>query len=193
MGEMEVKLVRLCPNHGPTTNYDANFNCLECGEHTKEEVITGDMAVSTYAAPATTLAEVSAARKKRTCLQFQREIADDARICPYCGISLVDGPVSPETITAVAAAGGVIGIHGLGHMMLGQIAKAFLLLFGGLFLIAGIVVSIIMAIDLWEDIYVILAIILGVVYIVLFIWQVMDANASARRRNLNFDNHGLRG
>ena len=78
-------------------------------------------------------------------------------------------------------------------MMLGQIAKAFLLLFGGLFLIAGIIVSIIMAIDLWEDIYVILAIILGVVYIVLFIWQVMDANASARRRNLNFDNHGLRG
>ncbi|MCX6005004.1 MAG: hypothetical protein NT082_04965, partial [Chloroflexi bacterium] len=145
-----------------------------------------------YAAPATTVAEVPvAARKKRTCLQFQKEIAEDARICPYCGISLIDGPVSPGTITGVAAAGGVIGIHGLGHMMLGQIAKAFLMLFGGLILIAGITASIIMAIDLWEDVYVILAIILGVIYIALFVYQVMDANASARRRNLNCDTHGV--
>ena len=191
MGEMEVKKVRLCTNHGLTTNYDADFNCLECGEHTREELSTGDKALSPYAAQTPKMAKTQTTLicKKRMCLQYQKDIPEDARICPYCGINLGEGRVVEGTITGVAAAGGIIGIHGLGHMVLGQITKGFILLFGGLILIAGIIISIIMAIDLWENVYIILAVILGITYIALFVWQVIDANASARKYNLNFENH----
>jgi len=190
MGEIEVKLVRLCINHGPTTNYDANFNCVECGEHTKEEVISGDMAITTQGG---IMAESPAvpARKKRMCTQFGKEIAEDARNCPYCGVSLIGGTVNEGTATGVAAAGGIIGINGLGHLIQGELVKGFILLFGGIILITGIVISIFMAVDLMDDVYTFLAVILGVIYVALFVFQVIDANASARRHNLSYENHRL--
>ena len=46
MEEIEVKLVRLCPNHGPVTDYDADFKCRLCGQYTKEEVIAGELALA---------------------------------------------------------------------------------------------------------------------------------------------------
>lgn len=193
MEQMEVKLVRLCPTCGPTTNYDANLNCLACGAHTKEEVIAGDTGMGPMGpigpVPVMETTETFQ-RRKRMCNQYGKEIAPDARFCQYCGIDIPDSRVSESTVTGLAAIGGIFGMHGLGHISLGRMATGFLMLFAGWALIVGAVLSYLKGwVDYGETSYLALIGVLGVAYVFLFVWQVMDAGASARRHNRDYENH----
>jgi hypothetical protein len=138
MEEMEVKLVRLCPNCGPVTDYDANLKCRACGQYTKEEVIAGEVGIGP-AGPIVEREEYMERRRRRVCRQSGKDIADDARVCQYCGINIPDSRVSANTIMALAVIPGIFGLHGLGHIVLGRIAIGFLILFAGLALIGGII------------------------------------------------------
>ena len=144
---------------------------------------------TTTSAHVTTETPTVPVSKRLMCLQYNKDIPEDSKVCPYCGINLEEGRVKEAIIAGVAAGGGIIGIHGLGHMAMGQIAKGFTLLFEGLILIAGIIISIVMAIDLWENIYIIVAAILGITYAAFFAWQVIDATTTAKKHNLNLKNH----
>ena len=111
MEEIEVKLVRLCPNCGPVTEYDADLKCKACGKYTKEEVIAGELAVS----PAAAIAEREGRyEQKRMCREYGKEIDANARLCQYCDIKIPDSRVSANTIMAMAVIPGIFGLHGLG-------------------------------------------------------------------------------
>jgi RNA polymerase subunit RPABC4/transcription elongation factor Spt4 len=189
MSEIEIKLVRLCPNCGTTTNYDANKVCAVCGKDTKEEVISGDVTI--VPPPVSPLSETPARapRKMRMCQEYGKEIDVDTRFCPYHGALIATAPVNEGTIIALAAIGGVFGLHGLGHMIMGKIIPGFIGLFVGWILIAGIVLSVVQIADTMDPGYGILAGVLGVAYIILFVWQVIDANSSAKKTNYSYENH----
>lgn len=192
MEEQEVKLVRLCPKCGTeTTDYDADFRCSVCGQPTKEQVIAGETGMGPAPPPALAAEVGRPERKKRMCHAYGKEIDMNARVCQYCGIDIPDSRVTESTTTALAAICGIFGLHGLGHLTLGKIPIGFLILFAGLALIGGIVAC---AITYWwyfESAYIALIAILAVAYIGLFVWQVMDASASARKRNLDYENHAI--
>lgn len=189
MDEIEVRIVRLCPKCGPTANYDASLNCIACGEHTKEEVISGDVGV--VGPPVTQFAEIAVRpeHKRRICREYGKEIADDARFCPYHGANIPDNRVSEGTIIGLAAIGGIFGLHGLGHLILGKLTAGFLVLFAGIALIVGIVLTASYAWWSYEMSLYVLTAILALAYIGLFIWQVTDANASVKKHNRDFENH----
>ena len=189
MEEMEVRIVRLCPKCGPTANYDAGLNCTVCGEHTKEEVISGDIAVVGSPAAPFAETEVRLERRKRICREYGKEIADDARFCPYHGANIPDSRVSEGMVIGLAAIGGIFGLHGLGHLILGRLTAGFLILFAGIALIVGIVLTASYAWWSYEMSLYVLTAILALAYIGLFIWQVTDANASVKNHNRDFENH----
>lgn len=190
MEEIEIKLVRLCPKCGPTPNYDANLNCTACGEHTKEEVISGEVGFPTQPMPPVSEAIIRRTEQKvRVCQDYGKELDADARFCPYHGTIIATAPVNESMIIGLAAIGGIFGIHGLGHMIMGKIVTAFIVLFVGWALIAGIVFSFIGIEDYGDPAYGALAGILAVAYIVLFVWQVIDANGNAKKTNHSFENH----
>lgn len=192
MDDMDVKLVRLCPNCGPTSNYDADLKCTACGRATKEEVIAGDVAVvppAPLAAPPMQQVE-RVERSKRMCIEYGKEIDVDARFCQYCGMNIPDSRVSETGIVGLAAIGGIFGLHGLGHLTLGRIPMGFLVLFAGWALIAGAVLSYVVGwLPTGETSYFALIGILAVAYILLFVWQVMDANDTARKHNRDYEAH----
>jgi len=191
MEEMEIKLVRLCPGCGPVTDYDEELKCKACGQHTKEEVIAGEAGIGALPPIAEVeFEERRERRKKRMCLQYGKEIDADAKFCQYCGINIPATRVSDSTITSLAAIGGIFGFHGLGHTSVGKILTGFLMLFAGWALIIGALISFFMG---WreygETAYIALIGVLAIAYIFLFIWQVMDASALARKHNLDYENH----
>ncbi|OGN92105.1 MAG: hypothetical protein A2Z75_01285 [Chloroflexi bacterium RBG_13_50_10] len=183
MEEIEVKLVRLCPNHGPVTDYDADFKCRLCGQYTKEEVIAGELAL----APA--MEREERLGRRRMCRECGKEIDMNARVCQYCGINIPDSRVSSNTIMTLAVIPGIFGLHGLGHLVLGRILVGFLILFAGLALIAGLITCSILYYYYLQPGYIVLTIVLAIAYIFLFVWQVMDANASVRRHNQLYESH----
>jgi hypothetical protein len=196
--ETEAKIVRLCVtkgcvNYGPTTDYDANEKCNACGKKTKEHVIAGVETAPIGPAPAPSWAREEliepTRRKKRMCRTHGKEIDADARFCQYCGINIPSREVSETQILGIAAIGGIFGLHGLGHLSLGRIAIGFLILFGGIALLGGIIAC---AVQYWfwrGPEFLIVIGILAVAYVFLFVWQVMDANNSARKHNLDYENH----
>jgi hypothetical protein len=186
MEEMEVKLVRLCPNHGPVTEYDADFKCKLCGQYTKEEVIAGEVGIG----PAAAVAEGGERYgRKRVCRECGKEIDTNARVCQYCDIKIPDSRVSANTIMALAVIPGIFGLHGLGHIILGRIAIGFLILFAGLALIGGLIACATMYYYYMESTYIALIAILAIAYIFLFIWQVMDSNNSVSKYNRAYESH----
>ena len=198
MEETEAKIVRLCvtkgcANYGPTTDYDANEKCNACGKKTKEHVIAGVDTTPMGAPPPPSWGREEPSepsrRRKRMCHAHEKEIDADARFCQYCGINIPNNPVSETGILGLAAIGGIFGLHGLGHISLGRITIGFLILFGGIALLAGIIAC---AVQYWlwrTPDYLTILCVLAVAYIFLFVWQVMDANNSARKHNLDYDNH----
>ncbi len=188
MEEMEVKLVRLCPNCGPVTDYDANLKCKACGQYTKEEVIAGEVGIGPPGA--ITEREEHIERKRRMCRERGKEIDMDARVCQYCGTNIPDSRASENTITAMAVIPGIFGLHGLGHIILGRMGIGFLILFAGLAILGGIIACISTYFYYSpETAYMALVAILAVAYVFLFVWQVMDANASVRKYNQVYENH----
>lgn len=186
MEEIEVKLVRLCPNCGPVTDYDADLKCKTCGQHTKEEVIAGELAVG----PTTAIAgREGRYEQKRLCRECGKEIDANARVCQYCDIKIPDSRVSPNTIMALAVIPGIFGLHGLGHIILGRIAIGFLILFAGLALIGGLIACAVTYYYYLEPTYIALIAILAIAYIVLFVWQVMDVNNSVIKHNRAYESH----
>ena len=186
MEEMEVKLVRLCPNCGSVTEYDADLKCKTCGQYTKEEIIAGEVGIG----PAAAVAEREERYgRRRMCREYGKEIDMNARLCQYCGINIPDSRISANTIMALAVIPGIFGLHGLGHIILGRIAIGFLILFAGLALIGGIIACAITFYWTWESAYIALISILAIAYIVLFVWQVMDANASVGKYNRAYESH----
>jgi len=195
MGEIEVKMVRICPKHGTTTNYVADYNCLEenCGLHTKEEVITGDIGiVSLGAAPLTEVQPTAPAppSKKRMCMVYNKEIAEDSRTCPYCGADLLAGTVAEGTVTAMAATVGLI-FQGIGHIMVGKTWQFLIRILASVVLIAGIVACLIYGYDEEDETYYLIAAVLGIVFLALYVWQVIDASQAARQRNRDIENHKI--
>jgi hypothetical protein len=186
MEEIEVRLVRLCPNHGPVTDYDADFKCKLCGQYTKEEVIAGEIGVGPMAP---VMEREERYERRRLCREHGKEIDMDARVCQYCGTTIPDSRVSANTIMALAVIPGIFGLHGLGHIVLGRIAIGFVVLFAGLALIGGIIACASMYYWTVETAYVALISILAIMYIFLFVWQVMDANASVRKYNQVYESH----
>jgi hypothetical protein len=186
MEEMEVKLVRLCPNHGPVTEYDADFKCKLCGQYTKEEVIAGEVGIGPAAAAAEGEERYG---RKRMCRECGKEIDINARVCQYCDIKIPDSRVSANTIMALAVIPGIFGLHGLGHIILGRIAIGFLILFAGLALIGGLIACATMYYYYLESTYIALIAILAIAYIFLFVWQVMDANSSVSKYNRAYESH----
>jgi ribosomal protein S27AE len=194
MDETEVRVVRLCPKCGPTTNYDGNLKCGVCGENTKEEVIVGsDLGGFAPPPPPPSYMETqfsTRATGKRMCIEYGKEIPADARFCPHHGIAIPDSRVSEQSMTALAAIGGIFGFHGLGHITLGNMGLGFLALFAGWVLLAGILMSYFLGWLMYgETAYISLMVILGVAYLLLFIWGVMSTNELARKRNLDYENH----
>ena len=187
MEEIEVKLVRLCPNCGPVTDYNADLKCKACGQYTKEEVIAGEVGIGPAAAVAER--EERYERKRRMCREYGKEIDMNARVCQYCGINIPDSRVSANTITAMAVIPGIFGLHGLGHIILGRMAIGFLILFAGLALIGGIIACISTYVWTLESAYIALVAILAVAYVFLFVWQVIDANASVSKHNRAYESH----
>ncbi|MBC8274484.1 MAG: zinc ribbon domain-containing protein [Chloroflexi bacterium] len=186
MEEIEVKLVRLCPNCGTVTDYDTDLKCKTCGQYTKEEVIAGELAVG----PAAAIAEREGRfERKRMCRECGKEIDMNARVCQYCDIKIPDSRVSANTIMALAVIPGIFGLHGLGHIILGRIAVGFLILFAGLALIGGLIACAITYYYYLEPTYIALVAILAIAYIVLFVWQVMDANASIGKYTRAYESH----
>jgi len=186
MEEIEVKLVRLCPNCGPVTDYDAELKCETCGQHTKEEVIAGELAVGPAAAIA---GREGRYERKRLCRECGKEIDANARVCQYCDIKIPDSRVSSNTIMALAVIPGIFGLHGLGHIILGRIAIGFLILFAGLALIGGLIACAFTYYYYLESTYIALIAILAIAYIFLFVWQVMDANNSISKYNRAYESH----
>lgn len=186
MEEIEVKLVRLCPNCGPVTDYDADFKCKACGKYTKEEVIAGELALGPGAAIA---GREERYGQRRMCREYGKEIDMNARVCQYCDIHIPDSRVSSNTIMALAVIPGIFGLHGLGHIILGRIAMGFLILFAGLALIGGLIACAFTYYYYLESTYIALIAILAVAYIFLFVWQVMDANASISKYNRAYESH----
>jgi hypothetical protein len=186
MEEMEVKLVRLCPNCGPVTEYDADLKCKNCGQCTKEEVIAGEVGIG----PAAAVAErEERLERRRMCREYGKEIDMNARLCQYCDINIPDSRVSANTIMALAVIPGIFGLHGLGHITLGRIAIGFLILFAGLALIGGLIACAVTYYYYLESAYIALIAILAVAYIFLFVWQVMDASASVGKYNRAYESH----
>jgi hypothetical protein len=189
MEEMEVRLVRLCPNCGSVTEYDADLKCKACGQHTKEEVIAGELPGGPPGPPMA-WEERPSERRMRRCREHGKEIDMDARICQYCGVNIPDARVSENMVTGLAAILGIFGLNGIGHIVLGRMAIGFLIFFAGLALIGGIIAC---AVTYYyytmETAYWALIAVLAAAYIFLFVWQVMDANASARKYNLVYENH----
>jgi len=186
MEELEVRLVRLCPNCGPVTDYDTNFKCKACGKYTKEEVIAGELAVG----PAAAVTEREERYgQKRMCREHGKEIDINARVCQYCDIHIPDSRVSGNTVMALAVIPGIFGLHGLGHIILGRIAIGFLILFAGLALIGGLIACAVTYYYYMESAYIALIAILAIAYIFLFVWQVIDANASVGKYNRAYESH----
>lgn len=190
MEEIEVKLVRLCPNCGPTTDYGADFKCNTCKQYTKEEVIAGVEAGIGPSAPG--IEREERFERRRMCRVHGKEIDVNARVCQYCGINIPDSRASANTTMALATIGGIFGLHGLGHIILGRIATGFLILFAGLALIGGLIACSVMYYYYLESAYIALIAILAVAYIFLFVWQVMDANASVSKYNHDYESHAIR-
>lgn len=186
MEEIEIKLVRLCPNCGPVTDYDADFKCKTCRKYTKEEIIAGELALG----PAAAIAERGERYgQRRMCRECGKEIDVNARVCQYCDIKIPDSRVSGNTIMALAVIPGIFGLHGLGHIILGRIAIGFLILLAGLALIGGLIACAVMYYYYLEPTYIALIAILAIAYIFLFVWQVMDANASIGKYNRAYESH----
>ncbi|MBM3118497.1 MAG: hypothetical protein FJ006_02930 [Chloroflexi bacterium] len=189
MEEIEVKLVRLCPNCGPVTDYDADFKCKACKQYTKEEVISGEVGIGP---PGPGMEREERFERGRMCRVHGKEIDMNARVCQYCGTNIPDSRASENTITALAAIGGIFGLHGLGHITLGRIVIGFLALFAGLALIGGLIACAVMYYYYLEPTYIALMAILAIAYVFLFVWQVMDANASVRKYNQAYQSHAIR-
>jgi len=192
----EVKIVRLCPKCGPTTNYDFNLKCSACGENTKEEVIAGgDIGMAPPPPIATGFGEARMAGQgaRRECQAYGKEIPIDTRYCPYCNTAIPDSRVSPQSVNALATIGGIFGMHGLGHISIGNISMGFLALFAGWVLIAGGLLAYFLGWEQYgETTYIALIAILALAYILLFIWQVMSTNSEARKLNQAYEKHRMR-
>lgn len=190
MEETRVNVEMTCPNCGPTTNYDVNSKrCNICGQMVKDRYIIIEEGKEGGGAGPWPPPPPPPPRKMRLCRAHEKEIDADAKYCQYCGIPIPTRDVSETGILGLAAIGGIFGLHGLGHISLGRIGIGFLLLFGGIALLAGIITSAVLYFNWYTPEYIAILCMLAVAYVFLFVWQVMDANNSARRHNENYWNH----
>lgn len=119
------------------------------------------------------------------CSHCGKEVASTGtNFCPNCGQSLT-GQVTPNynpyknptTAALIAIIGGIFGFMGIGHIYAGKIGKGIIILVGGIILFAVGLLTLSFFFGFVAGIP------LLIIYFVIWIWQIFDARATARKFN----------
>jgi predicted RNA-binding Zn-ribbon protein involved in translation (DUF1610 family)/TM2 domain-containing membrane protein YozV len=147
--------------------------------------------------------KVEEVEKDRFCGRCGKQLPPQAQTCPNCGKfvsqarqeqsttnqqnSRLVRPIEwkSESVTLLLSILlGLFGIQGVGHMYVGKIGKGVVILIGSLVLL---VISIALTVT---GIGAIIGIPLIIVYIVMFIWQIIDARKLCQQYNDHLEKHG---
>lgn len=144
--------------------------------------------------------KVEEVEKDRFCGRCGKQLPPQAQTCPNCGKFVSQArqeqntnqqrlvrPVEwkSESITLLLSILlGLFGIQGVGHMYVGKIGKGVVILIGSIVLF---VIAIALTIT---GIGAIIGIPLIIMYIVMFIWQILDARKLCQQYNEHLERHG---